>query len=195
MKFSSLFTSMGSRAAMMLGLVLGLAGSPGMAAAQAKVATVVVADAAFVASPCAQLVMQAEVELADCGCPPKGCVRTQGYWSNKPGVVWPAGFDRNAPFFSSGLTWQQIMDRPTRGDAYLILAHQYVAAVLNRAAGASAPSGVQTVINAATAWFNSGVALGECTAGGCPLQRAWAGVLDAYNNGVYPGAPQHCDET
>ena len=192
MKLSSFFTCVASRAALMPALVLGLAGSPGMAAAQARV---VLAESAFMANPCAQLVMQAEAELADCACPPEGCVRTQGYWSNKPGVVWPSGFDRNAPFFSSELTWQQIMDRPTRGDAYVNLAHQYVAAVLNRAAGASAPSAVHSVINAATAWFNSGVTLGTCTAGGCALQRAWAGVLDAYNNGVYPGAPQHCDET
>lgn len=187
----SFFTRVASRAALMLGLVLGLAGSSGVAAAQARV---VLADTAFVANPCAQLVMQAEAEMAECGCPPKGCVRTQGYWSNKPGVIWPSGLDRNAAFFSSGLSWQQIMDSPTRGDAYLILAHQYVAAVLNRAAGASAPSGVQSVINAATAWFNGGVRLGQCTQGRCPLQRAWSGVLDAYNNGVYPGAPQHCDE-
>ncbi|MBQ5945898.1 hypothetical protein [Massilia sp. ST3] len=175
--------------ALLFALLFGLAGA---AAAQGQV---MAAKSAVLADACAQLVMQAEAEQADCGCPPKGCVRTQGYWSNKPGVTWPSGFDRNAPFFSSGLSWQQVMDRPTRGDAYLILAHQYVAAVMNRAAGASAPSGVQSVINGATTWFNSGVTLGQCMAGGCLLQRAWAGVLDTYNNGNYPGAPKHCDET
>jgi len=187
----SFFTNAASRAALSPGLVLGLAGGPGTAAALSRV---VMADTAFVADPCAQLVMQAEAELAGCACPPRGCVRTQGYWSNKPGVIWPPGVDRNAPFFSSGPTWQQILDSPTRGDACLILAHQYIAAVLNRAAGPSAPSEVQGVINAATAWFDSGFALGQCRAGGCPLQRAWAGVLDAYNGGAYPGAPRHCDE-
>lgn len=195
MSFASFFPRVASRAALMLAmlpaLVLGLAASPGIASAQAGV---VMARSAVLADQCARLVVMAAAEAADCGCPPRGCVRTQGYWSNKPGVVWPSGLERGAFFFSSGLRWQQIMDRPTRGDAYLILAHQYVAAVLNRAADASAPAAVQSVINGATAWFNSGVGLGECLAGGCPLQRSWAGVLDAYNNGVYPGAPRHCDE-
>lgn len=142
------------------------------------------------------LTVQTEALTADavCGCAPKGCVRTQGYWSNKPGVVWPAPYDRNAPFFSSGLAWQQILDSPVRGNAYLILAHQYIAAVLNRAAGASAPGGVQNTINAATAWFQSGVTLSTCGPGECGLQKTWAGTLDVYNNGQYPGAPKHCPD-
>jgi hypothetical protein len=126
------------------------------------------------------------------GCEQKGCVRTQGYWGNKPGVVWPQPYLRTKPFFSSGLTWQQILDTPPRGGGYIILAHQYIAAVLNRAAGASAPSGVVSVINAATAWFNSGTTPSTCGPGQCALQKTWAGTLDAYNNGTYPGAPKHC---
>jgi hypothetical protein len=143
----------------------------------------------------AALLAQSDTVTADtvCGCAPKGCVRTQGYWSNKPGVIWPAPYNRNALFFSSGLTWQQVLDSPVRGNAYFILAHQYIAAVLNRAAGASAPSGVQSVINAATAWFRSGVTLSTCGPGQCALQKNWAGTLDVYNNGEYPGAPKHCD--
>ncbi|MFC5478365.1 hypothetical protein [Massilia suwonensis] len=130
---------------------------------------------------------------AVCGCPPKGCVRTQGYWGNKPGVVWPAPYNRNALFFSSGLTWQQILDTPPRGSGYVILAHQYIAAVLNRAAGASAPAGVQSVIDAAPAWFRSGTVPSTCGPGECAQQKTWAGILDTYNNGQYPGAPKHCD--
>lgn len=119
-------------------------------------------------------------------------MRTQGYWGNKPNVLWPAPYDRKAWFFSSGLTWQQVLDSPVRGNAYLILAHQYIAAVLNRAAGASAPSGVQGVISAATDWFRGGATLSSCGPGECALQKTWAGTLDVYNNGEYPGAPQHC---
>jgi len=130
---------------------------------------------------------------AVCGCPPKGCVRTQGYWGNKPGVVWPAPYNRNALFFSSGLTWQQILDTPPRGSGYVILAHQYIAAVLNRSAGASAPAGVQSVIDAAPAWFRSGTVPSTCGPGECAQQKTWAGILDTYNNGQYPGAPKHCD--
>lgn len=140
------------------------------------------------------LTVESEVLNADavCGCAPKGCVRTQGYWGNKPNVLWPAPYDRKAWFFSSGLTWQQVLDSPVRGNAYLILAHQYIAAVLNRAAGASAPSGVQGVISAATDWFRGGATLSSCGPGECALQKTWAGTLDVYNNGEYPGAPQHC---
>ncbi|THC46749.1 hypothetical protein [Massilia sp. Mn16-1_5] len=130
---------------------------------------------------------------ATCGCPPKGCVRTQGYWGNKPNVVWRAPYSRTALFFSSGLTWQQILDTPPRGSGYIILAHQYIAAVLNRAAGASAPAGVQSVIDAATTWFRSGTVPSTCGPGECAQQKTWAGMLDTYNNGAYPGAPKHCD--
>ena len=131
--------------------------------------------------------------LSDCTCPPKGCVRTQGYWGNKPGVVWPKGYDRDAAFFGSGLTWQQVLDSPTRGDAYFILAHQYIAAVLNVASGASAPNSVRSVILAAGAWFATATP-GTCVRGACQLQRSWASILDEYNNGDYPGGPKHCKE-
>ena len=35
-----------------------------------------------------------------------GCTYTQGYWGNKPGVVWPDPYSRDAVFFLSGQTWQ-----------------------------------------------------------------------------------------
>lgn len=137
-----------------------------------------------------------ETMAAVCGCPkPTGCVRTQGYWSNKPGVSWPAPYSRTAMFFSSGLTWQQLFDTPPAGgNGYVILAHQYMAALLNRAAGASAPSGIQTVISNATAFFASGTTLDSCGASSCATQKNWAAILDTYNNGAYPGAPGHCPE-
>lgn len=141
------------------------------------------------------LVVESETVTADsvCGCAPKGCVRTQGYWGNKPNVAWPAPYSRTATFFSSSLSWQQILDTPPRGSGYLILAHQYIAAVLNRAAGASAPAGVQSTIDAATAWFAGGTTPSSRGPGACAQQIAWAGILDTYNNGLYPGAPKHCD--
>lgn len=138
----------------------------------------------------------AELIAGVCGCGhPSGCVRTQGYWSSKPGVVWPAPYSRTALFFSSGLTWQQILDTaPKGGNGYIILAHQYIAAVLNRASGASAPSSIQTIINNATAYFSSGTTPDSCGASACATQKTWAGILDTYNNGNYPGAPGHCPE-
>ena len=149
------------------------------------------------AASCESLVLAGgatpESLLADCTCPPKGCVRTQGYWGNKPDVVWPKGHSRDAQFFSSGLTWQEVLDSPTRGDAYFILAHQTIAAMLNAASGASAPNSVRSVILAAGAWFATATP-GSCVRGACQLQRSWAGILDEYTNGEYPGAPEHCPD-
>jgi hypothetical protein len=119
-------------------------------------------------------------------CAPRRC------WPARPG---PAPFDRNAPFFGSGLTWQQILDTPPKGgNAYIILAHQYIAARLNLAAGASAPASIINVLIQATAFFTSGADLNTCSGSDCELQKTWAGILDTYNNGQYPGAPGHCPD-
>jgi hypothetical protein len=130
-----------------------------------------------------------------CGCTPKGCVRTQGYWGNKPGVQWPGDWYRGMNFYGSGMTWQQIYDTPPRGNAYIILAVQFMSEVLNRNAGASAPQGVQDVVAAARDWFASGTSLQTCAVpGSCGQQKVWAAILDVYNNGQYPGAPPHCKD-
>ena len=138
-----------------------------------------------------------------------GCTYTQGYWGSKPNVVWPAPYDRNAQFFLSGMTWQQILDEPNAGgNGYFILAKQYIAAVLNQANGACVPSGVQDTLNLATDWLNANTqgtprigngpgaipATGCYVGGSCGLQKDWGAILDDYNNGVYPGSPGHCAE-
>lgn len=191
MKLRTGCTRLARRLILAVGLVLGMAAMPTVALASEPL------RASLGAAGCDSLLtvqgVTPDALLADCTCPPKGCVRTQGYWGNKPDVVWPKGYARDAAFFGSGLTWQQVLDSPVRGDAYFILAHQYIAAVLNTAAGASAPNSVRSVIVAAGAWFAAATP-GTCVKGACQLQRAWAGILDEYNNGDYPGGPQHCDE-
>jgi hypothetical protein len=130
-----------------------------------------------------------------CGCTPTGCVRTQGYWGNKPGVKWPGDWYRGMNFYGSGMSWQQLFDTPPRGNAYVILAVQFMSEILNRNSGASAPAGVQNVVAAARDWFASGTSLQTCAAhGSCEQQKLWAAVLDVYNNGQYPGAPPHCGD-
>jgi hypothetical protein len=133
-------------------------------------------------------------EIKPCPNPGGGCTYTQGYWGNKPGVIWPDPYDRNAFFFMSGKTWQQVMDTPVNAaQGYYQLAHQYIAAVLNIANGASAPAGVTTTLSLAEAWLSTNIPA-SCTAGGsCGLQKDWAKLLDDYNNGQYPGGPPHCD--
>ncbi|SOY63911.1 exported hypothetical protein [Cupriavidus taiwanensis] len=124
-----------------------------------------------------------------------GCVYTQGYWGNKPDVAWPLPYSRSAPFFNSGLTWQQILDTPAGGNGYFILGVQYIAAVLNQASGAAVPAGIQSVLSDAQSFF-SGTSTPDVAcpaANSCGTQKTWGGTLDSYNNGVYPGGPSHCE--
>jgi hypothetical protein len=121
-----------------------------------------------------------------------GFVYTQGYWGSKPGVVWPDPYSRDASFYLSEKTWQQVMDTPVNeSQGYYQLAHQYIAAVLNQANGAYVPPGVQETLNLAEVWLAAN-GPSACTANGsCGTQKTWAGVLDDYNNGDYPGGPPH----
>jgi len=136
-----------------------------------------------------------------CVSPLPGCTYTQGYWSRSTGEnppVWPAPYDRNATFYLSGQTWQQVLDTPVNvSQGYYQLAHQYIAALLNQANGASVPSGVQDILNQADAWFTNN-APSACVKSGpgpapCGQQITWAATLDDYNNGTYPGGPKHCE--
>jgi hypothetical protein len=112
-----------------------------------------------------------------------GCAYSQGYWKNHT-EEWPAGFDPTSPFFASGTTWLGILQTPPKGSAYVILAHQYVAAALNVADGAYMPPLVKTAFDAAAAYFAGGAG-GNLT--------GWASTLDGFNNGLALGGPPHCD--
>ena len=68
---------------------------------------------------------------------------------------------------------------------YFILAHQFIAAELNVAAGASIPEDVENAWLAAKAYFE-----GKTTPERNELIK-WAGLLDDYNNGKV--GPGHCD--
>ena len=73
------------------------------------------------------------------------CQFTQGYWQNRaenandPSTeVWL--LIRDDVFYSSGLSYRQVLMVPSQGNAYWILAHQLVAAEANYMLGAQAPS-------------------------------------------------------
>lgn len=98
---------------------------------------------------------------ADCE---RDCVLGFGYWRNhsKYGhammrdTTWNAVGGEDAVFFLSGQTYYQVLwTNPVGGNAYYILAHQYIAAELNMLSGASVPSDVQDAFDAATALFNA----------------------------------------
>lgn len=128
-------------------------------------------------------------------CPqPGGCTYTQGYWGSKPGVVWPSPYDRNASFYLSGQSWQGALDTPVNvSQGYYQLAHQFIAAALNVASGAAVPAGVGTTLGLAENWLSTNLPSACTSPASCGQQKDWAQVLDQYNNGLYPGGPQHCE--
>jgi hypothetical protein len=117
-----------------------------------------------------------------------GCTFTQGYYKNKGRGLLPAG-----NFFLSGQTWLAVLETaPKQGNAYYILAHQYIAAVIN-AKSASVPPSVAAAIAGATTYFgkaspNDWSENGSYTKG---QLTGWSDLLDSYNNGKL--GPGHCD--
>ena len=120
--------------------------------------------------------------------PPAGCTYTQGYYKNKGASMLPGG-----TFYASGQTYLQVLDTsPKGGNAYYILAHQYIAAWIN-AQSASVPGNVQTALNQAGAYFaTAGITPANPYSGSYTKTTltAWADLLASYNEGrVGPG---HC---
>lgn len=122
-----------------------------------------------------------------------GCQFTQGYWQNRAQNAGDLSTDvwlelRYQPFYLSGLTYQQVLQEPSRGNAYWILAHQLVAAQANYALGA------QTSLAVADALTRSSQLLGQYTPDQIAAQPksssvrqeliALARTLDDWNNGL-----------
>lgn len=127
------------------------------------------------------------IALSVCTAPVAACCScdqfTQGYWKNHPD--WPSppcGVDYGK-FFSSGQTWLEVLQTPPKGgNAYYILAHQYIAAKLNVCNGCWAPCGICT----AEELFNkyTPADIGGLK-GNDPLRQQFlelAAYLDDYNN-------------
>lgn len=146
-----------------------------------------------------------------------GCTLTQGYWKThsdqgpaaKPDDSWnlvplvypgaSSGLAEDTPFYYSGQTWLEVFwTTPSGGDVYYQLAHQYMAAVLNRLNGASSTNAVNTALTNATAYFNNPA---NTPASALLLSKSqnntlkgYASTLGAYNEGTIRGGPPHCDE-
>ena len=55
------------------------------------------------------------------------------------------------------------------------------------------PSGVQSILDQATAWFLANTPAVCFTHGTCGTQFTWTAILEQYNFGCYPQpAPYHC---
>lgn len=132
-----------------------------------------------------------------------GCTLTQGYWkthsqfakNRSQRIDWPTPMDESQTLCATdSRTLLQILKaNPSGGDAYLILAHQYIAAKLNAASGASSTDEVDLALIEAKNLIDAhcGTSVHSSTADG-QLMVILAGVLDAYNNGLT--GPGHCGQ-
>jgi len=133
-----------------------------------------------------------------------GCTLTQGYWKthseygpapyDDTWAMLPAGAD--TIFFLSEQSYYQVLwTSPRRGNAYYILAHQYIAAGMNQLNGADIPTEVLDAYTEATTIFETYTPRDLGSRQNADLRdRAieLASILDDYNNG-YTG-PGHCSE-
>ncbi len=132
--------------------------------------------------------------------PPPGpaCTLTQGFWKNHP-ELWDEVADgkpflTTSTFYNSGVSYLTIMNTPPKGgNAYLQLAHQFIAASLNVNGGSSGVAAVDAALAGAAAYFAGAPAGIPNPANPIRAQlQTWATTLDNYNNGVT--GPGHCPD-
>lgn len=130
--------------------------------------------------------------------PPPGpvCTLTQGFWKNHEERWNDAGdgkpFLVTSTFYNSGVSYLTIMNTPPKGgNAYLQLAHQFIAAMLNTNGGSSGVASVDGALAGAAAYF-AGAAAGIPNPSGATRTQlqSWATTLDDFNNGK--SGPGHC---
>jgi hypothetical protein len=135
-----------------------------------------------------------------CKPPPEpGCTLTQGYWKTHS-KYGPAPYDstwaligEDAAFFSSGKTWYRAINTSSAGgNAYYILAHQYIAAKLNLAGGTSSTPAVNTALAGAEAFYAAYTPSSTLSKSVRAQVIAYAGTLAAYNEGGI--GPGHCPD-
>lgn len=131
-------------------------------------------------------------------CTPRGgCTLTQGYWKTHskygPAPYNPtwAKIGEDTVFFKSGQSWYQVLwTPPSGGNAYYILAHQYIAAKLNILNGAASTPEVDAALGWAEGFFNTYTPSSRLDRHVRAQALSYADLLDRYNNG-YIG-PGHC---
>jgi hypothetical protein len=129
--------------------------------------------------------------------PAPSCTYTQGYWKQHP-ELWDDASDgmvflTSDQFYNSGVSNLTIMKMPPKGgNAYEILAHQFIAASLNmNGAASSGVSEVDAAMADAAAYFS-----GQPAGIPSPVDPtrsqlvAWSSTLDSFNSGII--GPGHC---
>lgn len=126
---------------------------------------------------------------------PYGCTLTQGYWkTHASGKKYDTRWDgmQDAAFYGSGQTYLEVLKTaPKGGNAYYILAHQFIAAKLNMKEASSTPE-VTEAFNKAEAYFNASTPENPYETVDRAQLVEWADLLTAYNEGKI--GPGHCDE-
>lgn len=131
-----------------------------------------------------------------------GCTLTQGYWKTHS-QMGPAPYDdawlligpagASTPFFGSGRSYHQVLWTPPAGNAYYVLAHQYIAAKLNILNGAATTPAVTAAIAGAETFFQTKDPATTLTRAQRNALLALATTLDGYNNGLT--GPGHCSDS
>jgi hypothetical protein len=129
--------------------------------------------------------------------PDDGCTLTQGYWKTHS-AYGPAPYDstwaligEDTAFFSSGKTWYQAINTSSAGgNAYYILAHQYIAAKLNLAGGTSSTPAVAAALAGAEAFYAAYTPSSTLSKTVRAQAIGYAETLGAYNEGGI--GPGHC---
>ena len=120
--------------------------------------------------------------------PSEGCTLTQG-WYKTHSSQWPSGALTPSTPFDGGASLLTILNTPPKGSQYIILAHQYITALLNIQGGASVTPEVQDALDTAADYFaGGGAGTGDSTVDISGVST----ILDNYNNGLV--GPGHCDD-
>ena len=120
------------------------------------------------------------------------CTFTQGYWKNhnkycpnsSQNIPWPkcAQDPQGEDTQLCGMTWLFILQTEPNGNAWYILAHQWIAAELNVCNGASAPANVQSCMTQSQSMLIQNCASIDCSSSTGQQAVSMAQVLDNFNN-------------
>jgi hypothetical protein len=128
--------------------------------------------------------------------PPATCTYTQGYWKQQPELWDDAGDGR--PFLTTDLFYNSEVSNltilrmpPKGGNAYEILAHQFIAASLNLNGAVAGVAEVDDALSGATNYFvNEAAGIPNPVEPTRSQLISWAKTLDDFNNGII--GPGHC---
>jgi hypothetical protein len=138
-------------------------------------------------------------------CPPTGgCTLTQGYWRTHSDRgpapydnTWAllGGLAEDTIFYLSGKTYYQVLWTAPAGNAYYVLANQFIAAKLNGLAGSNTTAITDALAQADNLFRAHTPASVAGLKGTSAIRQQFltlATQLDNYNNGVI--GPGHCSE-